>query len=294
MRFYVVCIGKLKDAYLREGVAEFVKRMRPYGGITITELNESKIGDKPSDADRKQVVAEEGDRLLKGVPKNAYTVLLDVYGKPMSSEELAKTVSKLEVDGVSDMAFIIGGAFGVSDTLRQTVNYKLSFSPMTFTHQMVRLLLVEQIYRASKINRNEPVGKDAPISDVADLLVKYNLTAVSVVDDDNKLLGIISEGDLLYKKVRPHVPHYVNVLGASIYYNGIGEYNAQFKKLLASHVHELMTDEVITTTPDKDVEEIVSVMLDQHLKNVPVVDKEYRLIGILSRRDIIKLIAKDN
>ena len=156
MRFHVVCIGKLKDAYLRDGVAEFVKRMRPYGGITITELNESKIGDKPSDADRKQVVDDEGERLLKAVPKNAYTVLLDVYGKTMSSEDLAKTVAKLEVDGVSDMAFIIGGAFGVSEALRQSVNYKLSFSPMTFTHQMVRLLLVEQIYRASKINRNEP------------------------------------------------------------------------------------------------------------------------------------------
>lgn len=156
MRFYVVCIGKLKDAYLRDGVAEFVKRMRPYGGITITELNESKIGDKPSDEDRKQVVDDEGERLLKAVPKNAYTVLLDVYGKTMSSEDLAKTVAKLEVDGVSDMAFIIGGAFGVSEALRQSVNYKLSFSPMTFTHQMVRLLLVEQIYRASKINRNEP------------------------------------------------------------------------------------------------------------------------------------------
>ena len=156
MRFYVVCIGKLKDAYLRDGVAEFVKRMRPYGGITITELNESKIGDKPSDADRKQVVDDEGERLLKAVPKNAYTVLLDVYGKTMSSEDLAKTVAKLEVDGVSDMAFIIGGAFGVSEALRQSVNYKLSFSLMTFTHQMVRLLLVEQIYRASKINRNEP------------------------------------------------------------------------------------------------------------------------------------------
>ena len=156
MRFYVVCIGKLKDAYLRDGVAEFVKRMRPYGGITITELNESKIGDKPSDADRKQVVDEEGERLLKAVPKNAYTVLLDVYAKTMSSEDLAKTVAKLEVDGSSDMAFIIGGAFGVSEALRQSVNYKLSFSPMTFTHQMVRLLLVEQIYRASKINRNEP------------------------------------------------------------------------------------------------------------------------------------------
>ena len=156
MRFYVVCIGKLKDAYLRDGVAEFVKRMRPYGGITITELNESKIGDKPSDADRKQVVDDEGERLLNVVPKNAYTVLLDVYGKTMSSEDLAKTVAKLEVDGVSDMAFIIGGAFGVSEALRQSVNFKLSFSPMTFTHQMVRLLLVEQIYRASKINRNEP------------------------------------------------------------------------------------------------------------------------------------------
>lgn len=156
MRFYVICIGKLKDAYLRDGVAEFVKRMRPYGGITITELNESKIGDKPSDTDRKQVVVEEGERLLKNVPKNAYTVLLDVYGKTMSSEDLAKTVTKLEVDGVSDMAFIVGGAFGVSDELRRSVNYKLSFSPMTFTHQMVRLLLVEQIYRASKINRNEP------------------------------------------------------------------------------------------------------------------------------------------
>lgn len=156
MRFYVICIGKLKDAYLRDGVAEFVKRMRLYGGITITELNESKIGDKPSDADRKQVVIEEGERLLKNVPKNAYTVLLDVYGKTMSSENLAKTVAKLEVDGVSDMAFIVGGAFGVSDELRRSVNYKLSFSPMTFTHQMVRLLLVEQIYRASKINRNEP------------------------------------------------------------------------------------------------------------------------------------------
>lgn len=156
MKFHVICIGKLKEAYLREGVTEFVKRMRPYGGITITELNESKIGDKPSDADRKQVVVEEGQRLLKAVPKSAYTVLLDVYGKTISSENLASMVSKLEVDGISDMAFIIGGAFGVSDELCRSVKFKLSFSPMTFTHQMVRLLLVEQIYRSAKINRNEP------------------------------------------------------------------------------------------------------------------------------------------
>lgn len=156
MKFHVVCIGKLKEFYLREGVAEFIKRMRPYGGIAITELNESKIGDKPSDTERKQVVKEEGQRLLKVVPKTSYTVLLDVYGKTMSSETMATMISKLEVDGISDMAFIIGGAFGVSDELRQSVKYKLSFSPMTFTHQMVRLLLVEQIYRSVKINRNEP------------------------------------------------------------------------------------------------------------------------------------------
>ena len=159
MRFYVVCIGKLKDAYLREGVAEFVKRMRPYGGITITELNESKIGDKPSDADRKQVVAEEGDRLLKVVPKNAYTVLLDVYGKPMSSEELAKTMSDLAVRGNSSLCFIIGGSLGLSDEVLGRADYRLSFSRMTFPHQMMRLILLEQVYRAYRINNGEPYHK---------------------------------------------------------------------------------------------------------------------------------------
>lgn len=138
------------------------------------------------------------------------------------------------------------------------------------------------------------IDKQAPISDVAELLVKYNLTAVSVVDENNKLIGIITEGDLLYKKVRPHVPHYVNVLGASIYYNGIGEYNSQFKKLLASSVEDLMTKEVITAKPETEVEEVVAVMLDKHLKSMPVVDEEGILIGSLGRRDIIKLIAKDN
>ena len=138
------------------------------------------------------------------------------------------------------------------------------------------------------------IDKQAPISDVAELLVKYNLTAVSVVDESNKLIGIITEGDLLYKKVRPHVPHYVNVLGASIYYKGIGEYNSQFKKLLASSVEDLMTKEVITAKPETEVEEVVAVMLDKHLKSMPVVDEEGVLIGSLGRRDIIKLIAKDN
>lgn len=156
MRFNILAIGKLKESYLRDGVAEFVKRMRPYGGVTITELNESKVGDKAGVAERKEAVQEEGMRLLKQVPKNTYLVLLDVYGKTMSSEDLAQKVADLEVSGVSDMTFVIGGAFGVSEDLRKQADLKLSFSPMTFTHQMVRFLLVEQIYRACKINRHEP------------------------------------------------------------------------------------------------------------------------------------------
>lgn len=97
------------------------------------------------------------------------------------------------------------------------------------------------------------ISKELSINEAAKLLVKYQVAALTVVDDDNKLIGIITEGDLLYKKIRPHAPHYVNVLGASIYYSGIGEYNAQFKKLLAAHVEELMTTEVITCSPKDEV-----------------------------------------
>ena len=156
MKFSILTIGKLKEAYLRDGVAEFVKRLRPYGGVTIMELNESKIGDKPSDADRQHVVEEEGERLLKLVNDRSWLVVLDVYGKTMSSEALATKVAELELDGISEMTFVIGGAFGVSEKLRNAARLRLSFSPMTFTHQMVRLLLVEQLYRACKINRGEP------------------------------------------------------------------------------------------------------------------------------------------
>lgn len=156
MRFTVLTIGKLKEAYLRDGVAEFVKRLRPYGGVTITELSEAKLGDKASEVQRKQAVVQEGEKLWQLVPPKSYVVLLDVYGKLTSSEDLAAHIASLEVNGYSEMTFIIGGAFGVSDELRQKAHWRLSFSPMTFTHQMVRLLLVEQLYRACKINRHEP------------------------------------------------------------------------------------------------------------------------------------------
>jgi len=156
MKFTILTIGKLKERYLRDGVDEFVKRITPYGAISITELPEAKIGNNPSDAQRQEAVKNEGERLLKQINDKSYFVLLDVYGKTISSEKLAEKVRNLEVSGTSEMTFVIGGAFGVSQELREKADFKLSFSPMTFTHQMVRLLLVEQLYRSCKINRNEP------------------------------------------------------------------------------------------------------------------------------------------
>ena len=137
------------------------------------------------------------------------------------------------------------------------------------------------------------VGKDEQITNVAKLMVKHNLTAIAVVDEDNKLIGIVSEGDLLYKKVRPHAPHYINILGANIYYGGIGEYDAQFKKLVATKVEEIMTTEVITAYADAEVEVTVGAMVEKHLKNLPVVDDAYHLVGMVSRHDIMKLIAEE-
>lgn len=156
MRFTIITIGKLKEPYLREGVAEFLKRLKPYSQVTITELPEAKIADKPSEAQRQEAVINEGERLLKQVKEKSFLVLLDVYGKNLSSEKLAEKIRTLEVEGVSEMTFVIGGAFGVSEELRQKAQLRLSFSAMTFTHQMVRLLLVEQLYRCCKINRHEP------------------------------------------------------------------------------------------------------------------------------------------
>ena len=137
------------------------------------------------------------------------------------------------------------------------------------------------------------VGKEEQLTEVAKLMVKHNLTAISVVDDNNKLIGIISEGDLLYKKVRPHAPHYINILGANIYYGGIGEYDAQFKKLVATKVEEIMTTEVITSYADAEVEVTVGAMVEKHLKNLPIVDDAYHLVGMVSRHDIMKLIAEE-
>ena len=156
MRISIIAIGKIKEKYLTAGIAEFVKRLGPFCRLDIVELDEERMPDNPSDAQRTKTLAKEGERLLKSVRESSYLIVLDVAGKQHSSEELAAKFDTLAVSGQSDVTFVIGGAFGLSDEVRRAAKERLSFSKMTFTHQMIRLLLVEQVYRAMKIRRGEP------------------------------------------------------------------------------------------------------------------------------------------
>ena len=156
MRISIVCAGKIKEKYLTAGIAEFVKRLTPFCRQELVEVDEERMPDNPSAAEQAKALAKEGERLLRAVRDTSYLIVLDVAGKQLSSEELAAKFDTLAVSGQSDVTFIIGGAFGLSDEVRQAARERLSFSKMTFTHQMIRLLLVEQVYRAMKIRRGEP------------------------------------------------------------------------------------------------------------------------------------------
>ena len=155
MKITIVCAGKIKEKYLTAGIAEFMKRLKPFAQVEIREIHEEKMPDNPSAAEKEQVLVKEGEKLLKLVPEGSYLFVLDVFGREKSSEELAASLDKLGLSGRSNITFLIGGAFGLSPEVRKAADELLSFSRMTFTHQMVRLLLVEQIYRAFKINRGE-------------------------------------------------------------------------------------------------------------------------------------------
>ncbi|WP_315374596.1 23S rRNA (pseudouridine(1915)-N(3))-methyltransferase RlmH [uncultured Selenomonas sp.] len=155
MKIRIVAVGKLKEKYLREGVAEYEKRLAPFASVELRETREEYMAENPSEAQRQQTLAKEGERLLRLVPEKSFLIVLDVKGKLLSSEALAKELASLALQGQSDLTFLIGGAFGLSQAVRERADLRISFSPMTFTHQMVRLLLYEQIYRAFKINRGE-------------------------------------------------------------------------------------------------------------------------------------------
>ena len=155
MKISIVAAGKIKEKYLRDGIAEFTKRLKPFTQIEFLEINEEKMKDNPSPAEKAAVLKSEGERLLKKVPAGSYLIVLDVVGKSISSEELSQKIDTLTLNGHSHITFLIGGAFGLSQEIRDRADERISFSRMTFTHQMIRLLLIEQIYRAFKISRGE-------------------------------------------------------------------------------------------------------------------------------------------
>ena len=155
MKITIACVGKIKEKYLTAGIDEFTKRLTPFCKLETVAINEEKMPDNPSLAEKEQVLEKETQRLLAIIPENSYVILLDVIGKQLSSPELASKIDALALNGNSHITFVIGGAFGYTDALRKRADYALSFSKMTFTHQMIRLLLIEQIYRAYKISNNQ-------------------------------------------------------------------------------------------------------------------------------------------
>lgn len=159
MNISIITVGKLKEKYLKLGIDEYTKRLSSYSKIEIIEVPDEKAPEVLSEAEMLQVKKKEGERILAKVPTDAHVIVLAIEGKQKSSEELADTIDKLGTYGKSKVTFIIGGSLGLSDEVLKRADDKLSFSKMTFPHQLMRLILVEQVYRAFRIMRGEPYHK---------------------------------------------------------------------------------------------------------------------------------------
>ena len=155
----IVTVGKLKEKYLKMGIDEYLKRLSSYAKVEVIEVPDEKAPEVLSEAEMIQVKQKEGERILAKISQDTYVIALAIDGKMQSSEELAGTLDKLATYGKSKIAFIIGGSLGLSEEVLQRSNEQLSFSKMTFPHQLMKLILVEQIYRAYRINRGEPYHK---------------------------------------------------------------------------------------------------------------------------------------
>ncbi len=159
MKISIICVGKLKEKYWNLAIDEYSKRLSKYIKLDIIEVPDGKAPETMSLAEEEIVKKKEGERILKNIKDDAYCVALAIDGKNLSSEELADFVEKTALRGISHIVFVIGGSLGLSKDVLNRANYYLSFSKMTFPHQMMRVILLEQIYRAIKINRNEPYHK---------------------------------------------------------------------------------------------------------------------------------------
>lgn len=159
MKIVLICVGKLKEKYLTQGVEEYVKRLSRYCNLEIIELADEQTPDNASEALEKIIKKKEGERILKAVKEDSYSIALAIDGNMLSSEELAGKIDTLGLKGNSHVSFIIGGSLGLSDEVLKRADYKLSFSKMTFPHQLMRMILLEQIYRTYRINSNQPYHK---------------------------------------------------------------------------------------------------------------------------------------
>lgn len=147
----VICIGKLKEQYLRDASKEYEKRLSPFK-ISITELSEEKIGNNPSEKEIQSVIEAEGRRIIEKIPKGSAVYTMCIEGKQKTSAELSSELDALAVSGISTAVFIIGGSYGLSEDVKKLSRCRLSMSKMTFPHQLARIMLLEQLYRATQIS----------------------------------------------------------------------------------------------------------------------------------------------
>ncbi|PKL68122.1 MAG: 23S rRNA (pseudouridine(1915)-N(3))-methyltransferase RlmH [Methanomicrobiales archaeon HGW-Methanomicrobiales-1] len=159
MQIRIIAVGKIKEKYLQEGIAEYEKRLRPYAKVQIVEITEEKRPLSASPAIESAAKVKEGERILAAIPEGSFVIALDVKGQSWSSEELATSFREWELSGQNQLAFVIGGDLGLSPAVLVRSSLRLSLSKMTFTHPLARLLLVEQVYRAFRILRGEPYHK---------------------------------------------------------------------------------------------------------------------------------------
>lgn len=156
MKLSIICVGKIRENYIAEGIKEFEKRLSPYVSLETIEIPAYQIKQPSDELKARQV---EGEKILGLIGKDDYSIALVVKGKELSSEELSTLFSDLSKSGINKVNLIIGGATGLDTTVIEKCSYKLSFSKMTFPHQLMRLILLEQVYRAFKIMNNEPYHK---------------------------------------------------------------------------------------------------------------------------------------
>ncbi len=159
MNIDILCVGRLKEKYLKDAVAEYSKRLSRYCTLNIMETPDEKVSEDQGEALDEKARNAEGERLLKHIRDDAYLITLEIEGRSLSSTELASAIYETGLKGISRIQFIIGGSIGLSPEIIKRADMHLSFSRMTFPHQLMRVILLEQIYRSFKINNNEPYHK---------------------------------------------------------------------------------------------------------------------------------------